>query len=58
MRAFVTEALDASARVTAYDLRFDATVLQAEFERAGLVEEAASWVKMMGAGLCTMHPAI
>ena len=56
--AFVKEAFDAGARVTAYNLCFDATVLRAEFERAGLVEEAASWAKVMEAGLCTMHPSI
>lgn len=54
----VKKAFDAGACVTAYNLRFDAAVLRAEFQREGFIKESVDWDTMTQAGVCTMDPAI
>ena len=52
------EACRQGARVTAFNLDFDAAVVRHELAREGLVEELAEWDQKTSEGLCTMHPEI
>ena len=46
------------ARVTSFNLAFDAAVIGHELAREGFAKELAEWEQRTTEGLCTMHPEI
>ena len=46
------------ARVTSFNLAFDAAVVRHELAREGFADELTEWEQKTGEGLCTMHPDI
>jgi len=58
---FLCEAKAASeqgARMTSFNLAFDAAMIRFELARAGFNKDIHTWDNMIGDGLCTMHPHI
>ena len=47
---------DGGGRLCMHNLEFEATVLEAELRRAGLVREAGRWTEIAMNGLCLMNP--
>ena len=47
-----------NGRVASHHLAFDGGILAYEMERLGLVDMAAAWGDMVGAGICTMNQQI